>query len=392
MNKIIKNPQQGSLEDEIFKSVGIKYFLEFKESKVLILDDIEDDLNKITEILNPFSFEILGTVKVSWALRLLRKNKFDIILVDISNPRFLVDKFIKKIKANELNMNASIIFMSSTNAFEHKIQSYRLGSLGYIEKPFEPNSVRVQIYGVLKLKQLQAELMEEKENFITMLTHDMRTPLRAQITAIQLLLKGNFGGLTKTQRTILENVVASNEYMENMAENVLMKYKFQKDEFKLELRIHDIKRIIQDVIEKMHHVFLQKGLVARVSHNLQPCYVMADETEIKRVLVNFLMNATEYSYENGEIVVSVRVNDDKVQVSVRDFGMGLKNIDVSKIFDKKNIFNKEKLRKIGSGLGLYISKQIVLLHNGKIFAKKNSEKGATFSFVLPLAKKDATKN
>ena len=127
-----------------------------------------------------------------------------------------------------------------------------------------------------------------------MLTHDLKTPIRAQIQALNLLLKDYFGPLNPKQREIIKEIMASNKYMQNMAENVLTNYKIENGRLKIQKTKNDIKLTIENTIENLRFIISQKNQKINVNYkNIIESFAFYDDIEIKRVLTNLIVNASE---------------------------------------------------------------------------------------------------
>ncbi len=198
------------------------------------------------------------------------------------------------------------------------------------------------------------EILLEKENFIEMLTHDLKTPIRAQIQALNLLLKDYFGPLNPKQREIIKEIMASNKYMQNMAENVLTNYKIENGRLKIQKTKNDIKLTIENTIENLRFIISQKNQKINVNYkNIIESFAFYDDIEIKRVLTNLIVNASEYSFDNSTIDILVEKENNHFKITVSDTGLGIMNDDVDSIF-KKYSTNSKDYRKVGTGLGLYV--------------------------------------
>ena len=179
------------------------------------------------------------------------------------------------------------------------------------------------------------EILLEKENFIEMLTHDLKTPIRAQIQALNLLLKDYFGPLNPKQREIIKEIMASNKYMQNMAENVLTNYKIENGRLKIQKTKNDIKLTIENTIENLRFIISQKNQKINVNYkNIIESFAFYDDIEIKRVLTNLIVNASEYSFDNSTIDILVEKENNHFKITVSDTGLGIMNDDVE---DRKSV-------------------------------------------------------
>lgn len=362
------------------KSDGM--YQEFKGLKVLVVDDVEVNLKLLTEILAPFCFEVHPYTDSALASEAIERIKYDLILTDAIMPKLDGFGLARIAKNAELNQNTPIVFVSGYCQAENKIECYNLGSVAFIEKPLDPAMVRAQISSILKIRNLQMEIVNQKENFVAMLTHDLKTPIRAQISALNLLLENNLGELQGPVREIINEIMASNRYMQTMTDNVLLKYKSENGELCIQKSRNNIKTTIESAVRKLKYVIMQKNQTLKVSYNTENDWAYYDGIEIERVLTNLVVNAAEYSPENSQINVSVENNEDKITVSVEDSGCGIDDDELKVFIEKKYASRAKEYKKIGTGLGLYICNKIISGHGGKISVERLPEKGSRFTFTI----------
>lgn len=370
--------------DENSKKDEIKITEEFIGTKILIVDDIVENIKLLQDVLSPFKFEFTSYTNPITALENIEEARYDLILLDVIMPEMDGFQLAEQIRASETNAQTPIVFISASGEKQDKIEGFNLGSLAYIEKPIDPQTVIAQIYGILKVRKLNNQLLFEKENFIAMLTHDLKTPIRAQIQALDLLLKDYFGELNPRQREIVNEIMASNKYMQNMAENVLTNYKTENGKLKIQKTKNDIKATIENTVENLKFIISQKNQSIEVSYkNVDNTTAFYDDIEIKRVLSNLIVNASEYSFDNSIIKIIVEKNNDNFKITVLDTGLGIQPSNVNSLFQKYST-NSKDYRKVGTGLGLYICRAIVNAHGGTIEANHPKEGGMSFSFTINI--------
>jgi signal transduction histidine kinase len=172
--------------------------------------------------------------------------------------------------------------------------------------------------------------------------------------------------------------------MFNMVDTILTKYKYENDRINLNKEYFDINRLILTCNEELKHLVKDKKLNVNLKFQKEECFINADIIEIKRLITNLFSNAISYTLEKGEISIEVKTFKNKVKVAFKDNGHGISKEDLKHLFNKYVSYAK-RFRQIGTGLGLYVSKQITDLHNGKIFVQSEENKGSIFTFELPIA-------
>jgi len=245
-----------------------------------------------------------------------------------------------------------------------------------------------------KIKDYQKELLRDikklkefeqiREDFSATLAHDLRVPILAEKNTLQFFLKGMFGEISEKQKEALQNMQESNKELLHLVNTLLDAYKYDAVEVVLNKELTDMKTLIDECVNEISPLLMKNGhsLENKVIKEIPP--VIIDKNEIKRVVLNILNNAITYTNQNGLICIENEVNENEIIIKITDNGKGILESDLNKVFDR--YFSKaQKFRKVGTGLGLYLSKQIIETHNGKIWVKSKPDIGSTFFFSLPLS-------
>ncbi|OGI03036.1 MAG: hypothetical protein A2104_01830 [Candidatus Melainabacteria bacterium GWF2_32_7] len=238
---------------------------------------------------------------------------------------------------------------------------------------------------VLILRDVTAykEVEKQKETFVATLTHDLKTPIRAEIRALELLLKGNFGDLAYEQIDIIQDTLNSSKYMFNMVDNLLSTYRYENGSVKLRKDNTDINQLIKTCYTELKYLMEDKKQDIIFDFGKEDLIAYADELEIKRVIMNLLSNAIFYTHEQGKIIVKTNFDDKEIRVSFIDNGKGISQEDISNLFSKYTSYAK-KFRQVGTGLGLYLCKQVINAHGGNILVESIEGKGSNFTFSIPV--------
>ncbi len=219
-----------------------------------------------------------------------------------------------------------------------------------------------------------------KDDFIATLTHDLRTPVLASINGLEFALNGTLGELTSELKELFSTMKKSTEDMLGLVNVLLEVYRYESGKMHLVKTDFNIKELIINSIRQLEPLYSKNNLIFECE-NLDDITIKADKSEIKRVLFNILGNAIKHSFDGGKIIVKTEVEDTNIKISVQDFGEGLSKEDMASLFKKFQRGNSKK-RLPSTGLGLYLSRQIVEAHGGEIGAVGEVNKGATFTFTL----------
>jgi len=320
-----------------------------EQKRVLILDDNKLNVELLEETLKPLKLSLYSFYNPQAAINSLIHTKYDLFLLDIMIPEISGFDVAKVIRNSEINKNAPIIFISALSDEKTKIESYNLGSVAYIEKPFNINILQSQILNLLKLKDLQEAVLASKDKFFAMATHDLKTPIYAEIRALEILLKNNENA---TEHDLINEILNSSKYMKNLVENILIKYKSENNKINLQISSYSLEDIIQASIDEVQYLLKDKKQKIRFKNSTKNSICSVDFVEIKRTINNLLSNAHQYAPANS--VISIELSD------LHDFF----HIKITnKTICKFEI--PETSKSANAGLGLYICKKIIELHNGK---------------------------
>lgn len=229
---------------------------------------------------------------------------------------------------------------------------------------------------------LLTQVEELKSNFMRMMSHDLKTPL-ARIQGMAEVIEKEGGDLTETQRKALESIAESSEELTEFIGSILSLSRIESKELKLQLRSRDVNQIIRDVVRKVE--YLAKRHEMEIVMELEPLFsIKVDEDLLRTVITNLLENAIKYSPENTKILVTTEELNNELVIQVADQGRGIPSEDVPHVFDRFYRARNTRVTVAGNGLGLYLAKYFVELHNGRIEVESVLEKGSTFTVRLPM--------
>ena len=235
---------------------------------------------------------------------------------------------------------------------------------------------------VIRNVSYQKEMERLREDFIATLTHDLRTPALAAIQTLEYFLNGKLGQLTDKQNMLLATMKKSNEDMLGLVNTLLEVYKYEAGRLKPVITAFPFEPLINECISQIEPISSKKNQkIEKTFVNLDYADICADRNELRRVIVNLIGNAVKYTQEGGLIEIKAQIDGSDVRFSVKDNGEGIYKKDIPKLFKRFSQGTQEK-RSISTGLGLYLSKQIIDAHGGKIWLESDKGKGSEFFFLL----------
>jgi|GEM_PF-798035 len=248
-----------------------------------------------------------------------------------------------------------------------------------------------------ELENLTANLTEErkellalnaaKDEFISLVSHQLRTPATGVKQYIGMLLQGYFGDISEEHKEILERAYQSNERQLRTVNDMLLVARVDANKIKLAKERFDIVAMAKDAIDEQKAEFKLKKQTLQLKAPAK-LTVKADSQYLRMVIDNLIENARKYTFEKGKVIVCIEQDSDHALISVKDNGVGVSEDDLSKLFQKfSRVDNPLSMAAEGSGLGLYWSKKIIDMHDGELSVKSALNKGSTFTIRLPLSQK-----
>lgn len=354
---LIKNAQLNSILDNV--------------PFVIYLKDIEGRIIACNKILENY---IKQPVK-----NIIGKNLSDMFLQDISEK-------IKKEDAQIIKNKKKISYESNLNIFEKEKSWYSVSKSPIFNDMNEVIGIIVYFVNIDDEKNLQAR----KETFVATLTHDLKTPTTAQMNAMKLLLNGSLGPLNPQQKEMVELSLNSNIYMSNMISTILATYKSESADVLLKPEQFDITELISSTCKEISNLAGTKEQNIIVKSSIENPSITADKLQLKRVVVNLISNAITYGFDKTDIEVILREEDNRIFLDVLNHCRYIPPERMKEIFLKYKSSENAKFNKASTGLGLYLSKQIINAHSGEIHANSYENQTCVFGFSIPRVQKSVT--
>lgn len=228
------------------------------------------------------------------------------------------------------------------------------------------------------------EAMEEQKRFISDASHELKTPLTALKTSIEVTLRNKKLTLKET-REILEDSLEDIDSLKNLSNDLLSLTSYQQNGNKIKMETVDIKKVIENALKKLTSLAKKKNITVKLT--AKSFKLTANKNDLEKLITILLDNAVKYTPKGGKVRVTVSVSGRKkyVVIRVKDTGIGISKKDLPHVFDRfyRADSSRSKTKVDGFGLGLSMAKKIVGLHGGKISVKSTPNKGSTFTIKLP---------
>ncbi|PST85141.1 hybrid sensor histidine kinase/response regulator [Pedobacter yulinensis] len=364
---------------------------------ILLVDDTPENLTSLKKVLEHGGFEIDTASSGEEALKKVLKNEYVLIILDVQMPGMDGFEVAEAISGYSKTKDTAIIFLSAVNTETRFItKGYSSGGLDYITKPVDINILLLKVktfYRIYeqnrKLNEMQKALLEEieyrkaaeykKDEFISIASHELKTPLTSVKGYIQLLERSIDKGDTETLKKHLKKSQIQLEKLNDLIADLLDMSKIESGKLKLNMKPFDVDMMISSVIEVMHqsNPHMNIHLEGRAGTE-----IFADEMRIEQVFVNLLTNAIKYSPGQTDIWVTTGIENGFFFLKVKDKGLGIPKEQQTKVFDKFYRVEEPSNRFQGLGIGLYICSEIIRRHKGEISVTSQPGEGSEFHFKI----------
>src|SRR5690606_885364 len=316
---------------------------------ILIVDDSPENIISLKKVLEKNDFEVDTASSGEEALKKILKKSYVLIILDVQMPGMDGFEVAEAISGYSKAKETAVIFLSAASANVNLItKGYSSGGLDYISKPVDMNILLLKVktfYRIYeqsrKLHEMQVALQEEiefrkeaerkKDEFISIASHELKTPMTSIKGYIQLLERSLEKNDIETTRSRLTKVQNQVEKLNLLVADLLDISKIESGKLKFNRRYFSFDEVLDHIVEVMQqsHPQLKMHKSGFVSAE-----IFGDEMRIEQVIINFITNAIKYAPGSDQIEIMTELRDDCVYFSVRDFGIGMSEEHQQKIFDK----------------------------------------------------------
>jgi len=371
---------------------------------LLIVDDEERNIRLLKALLAPQNYNLREAINGEEALQRIAEELPDMVLLDVMMPKINGFEVCRRLKQDEKTKTIPVILVTALSEKQHRVQALEAGADDFISKPVDQTELTVRVKSLLRIKSYQDEISDKlreiaaknarllelekvRDGLSHMIVHDLRNPLTAISTYLQLSSMDS-ENLSEPQRERVDRCLFFCQELERMIQNLLDISKMEEGKMQLNREAVDLPEMIGEALKRFTPRVEERKIALSFSGNGDIPKVALDRSILKRVITNLVDNAIRYTPKEGSI--AVRLDGDPGEeilcLSVKDSGSGLPAEYHQKIFDK---FEQVTLKKDGdragsSGLGLTFCKLAVEAHGGKIWVESEGlGKGCTFCIHLP---------
>lgn len=363
--------------------------------KVLVVDDDPDSARlaerELGEASPPFATASAGSL--AEALRLCEGGTFDVVLLDLNLPDSQgLDTFSRFVEAVP---GSAVVILSGGADETIAMRAVQGGAQDYLLKgPMDARLLARTVRYAHERMNARHDQERLKEEFLHHVSHELRSPLTAIYQAVQLIADGIGGEVRPEQKRLVDIAVRNAEHLKSMIDDLLETTRAETGKLVVEPRRVDAARLAADVAaEKRLAADERRVGLSSAGGAVPPAF--ADPVRVRQVLMNLVDNALKFTPPGGAVAVGCArdpASPGRLVLSVSDTGPGLSPEDARRVFDRlyqaRNVRPAAGERK-GLGLGLFISKEIVMRSGGRLWVESEQGKGSVFKFTLPVFSFDA---
>ena len=369
-----------------------------KTGKVLVIDDEEVMHDSCTEVLTREGCTVATAYEGEAGLTKVRTMHPDLVLLDMKLPGRNGIDILRDITA--INPTIVIVVITGYATIESAVEAMKYGASDFLPKPFTPDELRLIVSRgmekrelLIQTRKLQEENKRLRENFVSIITHEMRSPLVAVEQFLEVLLGGICGELEEKQTEILERCKRRILWLLSLVNEWLSMARIQETTILEKLEEVDIQKVLSEAYELVNIQAEAKSIDVTFEYPTEPPTISGNNTALVHLFMNLYSNAIKYNHKGGRIATQVRDENDTICISITNTGVGIPQESLPFVFDEffrvRPEEKDESSAESGTGLGLSIVKRIVEVHKGYIGVESAPGEGSCFTVHLPK-KQDVT--
>lgn len=365
--------------------------------RILVVDDSPDNAYLIQSVLDSEGYAVEVAADGYTALRQVEQEPPDLIMLDVMMPEIDGYEVTRRIRNHPRLPFVPILLITASDQ-PSVVRGLDLGADDFIRKPVEFDELLARVRSLLRLKHTIEErnqIARQREDFVSRLTHDLRTPLIAADRMLNLFLEGALGELTPQMQEVIPSMIRSNQNLLQMVNQLLEVYRYEAGAKSLTFSAVNLQDLLQEVVLELRPLATAKNIALGFATACGPTTftrfeVAGDRQELRRVFTNLVGNAIKFT-DRGAVKVALGYvppdpakdpfpNQAWLVIRVKDTGPGIPVAEQATLFQR---FRQGNHTRSGSGLGLHLSRQIVEAHGGTIEVESLVGQGSAFVVRLP---------
>lgn len=369
--------------------------------KVLIVDDEAGIRSGILRILQHFSvdfpfveeafrYEITEVSTGEEALKIIDTNTVDIVLLDNKLPGIQGIDVLEHISKEKYD--TAVMMITSYASLDLAIKATNNGAYNFVPKPFTPQELKTAMEGITKhlyLRRMTRQMKEEGKQirfqFLSVLSHELKSPINAIEGYLRIMQDRQAGNNLEDYDTMINRSLERIKGMRTLIMDMLDLTRLETGKEKRVIKKVDLVQAAQAALDTISPLAIQKNVKLYLDTDNPNIYLNADNAEIEIIFNNLFSNAVKYNVDKGSVSCSIKIQENKIFISVSDTGIGMTEEEMATLFKDFSRVKNEKTRGIsGSGLGLSIIKKMIMeYYHGNISVTSKPDAGSTFTVEIP---------
>ncbi|MCK4294555.1 MAG: hybrid sensor histidine kinase/response regulator [Planctomycetes bacterium] len=362
------------------------------QATILVIDDEKGMRDACCQTLTKDGYRTETAVDGDSGLQKIRDVKPALILVDLKMPGMNGMELLERIR--DIDPNIVSVVITGYATIESAVEAMKRNAYDFLAKPFTPDQLRIVIKRGLERRRLavdSARLRREKEmmkeNFVTLVSHQLRSPLASVKQYFGVIIGGFTGEVGTEQKEMIEK---ASKYIDDLLQIIndwLDMSRIESGEITEGFEPVALAPVLSETLELLKPLAEAKKVTIKLNLRDDVPMVQGDQEVLKQAFANLISNGIRYNREGGVVIVSVGEEVNDLVVEISDTGIGISKDNLHFIFDEFfRVKSKETRGVSGTGLGLPIAKRIIEAHNGSIKVVSEVGKGSTFCVYLPKTK------
>ena len=365
-------------------------------AKILLVDDRKENLHALGSVLQS-DVEVFKAASGREALELLLQHRFAVALLDVQMPEINGFELAELMRGSDHTKEIPIIFVTA-GAIDphHTFRGYEAGAVDFLYKPLDARIVRSKVQVFLRMEQQRLQIQEQleqlqaalrvRDEFLSIASHELKTPLTSLGLQVQLARRTIkiADGVAPSPEKLAQTLDLANRQiakLTHLIDDLLDGSRIQGGQLTVSKSATDLVALVREVTERLQPHLEQAGCAVQL-HLADSLTAPCESFRVEQVLINLISNVTKYA-PGSPVTISLYLKEGRAVLEVRDEGPGIPEDKLESIFDRFERGGK-KTGVSGLGLGLYISREIMLAHGGSLRATSRLGAGATFIAELPV--------
>ena len=360
-----------------------------EQATIIVIDDEKAIRDSCCQVLTKDGYRAETAINGDIGLQKIRDIKPDLVLIDLKMPGMGGMELLEKIEGVDPNIISVIITGYAT--IESAVEAIKKNAYDFVPKPFTPDQLRIVIKRGLERRRLAIDskrLQQEKEmmkkNFVTLVSHQLRSPLASVRQSLVVIMEGFAGEVAGKQKKMIENASRHIDFLLKLINDWLNMSRIESGDLTKKFEPVDLIHVLSEILKLLIPLADARKVTLEFNLNDNLPLVLGDKESLKHAFMNLISNGINYNREGGTVTVSKREQGNDLVIDICATGIGISENALHFIFeDFFRVKSKETRGIDGSGLGLPIVKRIIEAHNGSIKVTSMVGEGTTFCVTLP---------